>query len=158
MAGNQNSGGYRPTAPQNNTGVSATGGAGSADGQPNRYISGGKYGEGKAMMEQQQGAPMAAATPPPTPSALSDLITAGSGNPINTLFSDTDNPDEPITAGAPVGDGPGPEVLPRNLSGDSRAIENRAIVEKYLPILLEGAKIPDAPQTYKQFLNFLMEQ
>ena len=28
MAGNQNSGGYRPTAPQNNTGVSATGGAG----------------------------------------------------------------------------------------------------------------------------------
>lgn len=157
MAGNENSGGYRPTAPQNNTGVSATGGAGSANGQPNRYISGGQYGEGKALMEQQQGASMAS-TPAPTPSALSDLITGGSGNPINTLFSDTDNPDEPVTAGAPIGDGPGPEVLPRNLSGDTRLMENRAIVEKYLPILLEGAKIPDAPQTYKQFLNFLMEQ
>ena len=60
MAGNENSGGNRPTAPQNNTGVSATGGAGSKDGQPNRYISGGTYGEGQALMQQQQSAPMSA--------------------------------------------------------------------------------------------------
>jgi hypothetical protein len=42
-------GGYRPTAPQNNMGVSGTGGAGSKDGQPNRYMSGGTYGASKAL-------------------------------------------------------------------------------------------------------------
>ncbi len=38
MAGNENSGGNQPDSPQNNFGVSATGGAGSKDGQPNMYI------------------------------------------------------------------------------------------------------------------------
>lgn len=156
MAGNENSGGMRPTAPQNNTGVSATGGAGSADGVPNTRYSGFNYGENSEINSSITSG-MAMGTPNQT-SAMSDLITSGSGNPLNTFFSDTDNPEEPITAGAPIGDGPGIEALPRNLSNDSRVIENRAIVEKYLPILLEGAKIPDAPQTYKQFLNFLMEQ
>ena len=35
MAGNENSGGNRPDSPQNKFGVSANGGAGSKDGQPN---------------------------------------------------------------------------------------------------------------------------
>ena len=156
MAGNQNSGGMRPTAPQNNTGVSATGGAGSKDGVPNTRYTGFGYGENSDINSSiASGLPMGT---PQQSSAISDLITGGSGNPLNTLFSDTDNPEEPVTAGAPIGAGPGTEVLPKNLTGDSRLIENRAIVEKYLPILLEGAKVPDAPQTYKQFLNFLMEQ
>jgi hypothetical protein len=146
----------RPTAPQNNTGVSATGGAGSKDGVPNTRYSGFGYGE-NAEINSSITSGMTMGTPNQS-SAISDLITGGSGNPLNTFGSDTDNPEEPITAGVAMGDGPGPEVLPRNLSNDSRAIENRAIVEKYLPILLEGAKVPDAPQTYKQFLNFLMEQ
>lgn len=156
MAGNANSGGYRPTAPQNNTGVSATGGAGSKDGVPNTRYTGFGYGQNSEINSSiTSGLPMGT---PQQSSTISDLITAGSGNPLNTLFSETDNPAEPVTAGAPIGDGPGPEVLPKNLSGDSRLLENRAIVEKYLPILLEGAKVPGAPQSYKQFLNFLMEQ
>lgn len=156
MAGNQNSGGYRPTAPQNNTGVSATGGAGSADGVPNINYTGFAYGENKAVNDAMgSGLPMGAQTPQ---GAVSDLITAGSGNPMNTFLSDTDNMNEPITAGSDIGPGPGSEVLPKNLSKDSRALENRQIVEKYLPILLEGTKVSGAPESYKQFINFLMEQ
>lgn len=54
MAGNQNSGGYRPTAPQNNpANISATGGNGQSGKQPMRYIPGQAYGEGQKTMAQQ---------------------------------------------------------------------------------------------------------
>lgn len=152
MAGNENSGGYRPTAPQNNTGVSATGGAGSKDGQPNRYISGGKYGEGKALMEQQQGAPMAAAPKQSLNMAMPE------GNPIGTLMDPTSNPAEPITAGVDFGPGPGSDALPSNISANTRPDENRAIVQKYLPTLLNAANLPDTPDSYKRFVNYLISK
>lgn len=152
MAGNENSGGYRPTAPQNNTGVSATGGAGSKDGQPNRYISGGKYGEGKALMEQQQGAPMAAAPKQSLNMAMPE------GNPIGTLMDPTNNPAEPITAGVDFGPGPGSDALPSNISANTRPDENKAIVQKYLPTLLNAASLPDTPDSYKRFVNYLISK
>lgn len=102
------SGGYRPTAPQNNTGVSATGGAGSKDGQPNRYISGGKYGEGQATMAQQQGAPMYEAA---TATAAPMGAIAGAMSSVVPLTAPTQRPNEPLTAGMPFGEGPGVEAL-----------------------------------------------
>jgi hypothetical protein len=36
---------------------------------------------------------------------------APSQTPITPLFAPTERPDEPITAGVPIGPGPGPEVL-----------------------------------------------
>ena len=57
----ENRGGPRPTAPQNNpANVSATGGAGQSGTQGAKYYSGLPYGQGQAMMAQQQAAPMAA--------------------------------------------------------------------------------------------------
>ena len=146
MAGNPNSGGYRPTAPQNNTGVSATGGAGSKDGQPNRYISGGKYGEGQALMQQQQGAPMSAG---PTPTAAP---IAASLPLENQLLSPTNNPMEPITAGVDFGAGPGSEALPNNISAETRGTDNIAIIKKYYPALVKATQLPDAPDSYKRFI------
>lgn len=155
MAGNENSGGFRPTASQNNpANVSATGGAGQSGTQPARYISGLPYGEGQATMQQQMAAPMAKASTP-APASIESMISSGN---FNTLLSDTDNPEEPITAGASVGPGPGPEVLPKSLTGDVRDKENIQIVAKYIPVLLEAAKIPDAPDSYKRFVNSLIEQ
>lgn len=149
MAGNSNSGGYRPTASQNNTGVSATGGAGSKDGQPNRYISGGKYGEGKALMQQQQGASMSAG---PTPAPVAAL-------PLeNQLTSPTNNPMEPITAGVDFGPGPGSEALPNNISAETRGIDNTAIIKKYYPALVKATQLPDAPDSYKRFISYLSGQ
>lgn len=66
--------------------------------QPAREMTGGAYGENKALMETQTSAPMSAAPAMAMPSMQ--------------LAGPTARPDEPITAGAPVGAGPGPEILP----------------------------------------------
>lgn len=146
MAGNENSGGNRPTAPQNNMGISATGGAGSKDGQPNRYISGGTYGEGQALMQQQQGAPMSAGP------------AMGQGTPMGTLLDPTDNPSEPITAGVNFGKGPGEEVLPKNISADTRTTDNLDIIKKYFPAMSRASQLQDAPDSYKRFISYLASE
>lgn len=93
-------GGYRrpadpaPTSPPGALSQRTDGGATS---QPQMVASGGAYGERSAMEEIQGGAAMAAApgTPAPRPAALTDP---------------TANPDEPITAGAAMGPGMGPQA------------------------------------------------
>lgn len=102
MAGNQNSGGMRPTAPQNNpANISATGGNGqSGNGtQAAKYIPGLPYGQGQATMAQQTSAPMAG------PAAMPDLPV------VTPLTAPTERPQEPVTAGMDFGDGPGTEAL-----------------------------------------------
>jgi len=102
MAGNQNSGGMRPTAPQNNpANVSATGGAGTSGTQAAKYIPGLPYGEGQATMQQQMSAPMAGPNKTPAPSMP----------PLTALTAPTERPDEPLTHGMDFGPGPGTEVL-----------------------------------------------
>jgi hypothetical protein len=49
-------------------------------------------------------------------------------------------------------------VLPKSLTGDVRDRENAAIVAKYIPMLVEAAKIPDAPDSYKRFINSLIAE
>ena len=89
------SGGYRPTAPQNNTGVSATGGNGSKDGQPNRPYTGFGYGQNQEINMQQSGAPMASDNV--MPQDVADL----------TLLSESQRDYEPITTGVDAGAGAG---------------------------------------------------
>lgn len=57
------------------------------------------YGDRKAMQETMSSAPMAQKEAMPAPA------------PIVGLFEPTLRPDEPVTAGNPMGPGPGPEVL-----------------------------------------------
>lgn len=149
MAGNQNSGGFRPTAPQNNpANISATGGAGQSGKQPMRYIPGLPYGQGQETMQQQASAPMAAATPAPQASAPA----------LRDLLSPTNNPSEPITAGVDFGPGPGSEALAQNISSDTRKDENQQIISKYMPQLLHAAQAQDAPDSFKRFVNYLLGQ
>lgn len=78
------------------------------DGQAARYMSGGQYGEGQEMMELQTSAPMSksqAASPRPRSGGRPAVAPQQSVTP---LFAPTERPDEPITAGAPFGPGPGP--------------------------------------------------
>jgi hypothetical protein len=147
-----NRGGYRPTAPQNNTGVSGTGGAGSKDGQPNRYMSGGgQYGASKALNQQQQGAPMekAPVVSPDNAGAFAQMPQLG------TLLDPTNNPAEPITAGSDFGPGVGSEAMPKNISANTRPEENQAIIAQYLPDLIQAASYKDAPDSFKRFVNYL---
>lgn len=147
MAGNQNSGGMRPTAPQNNpANVSATGGAGQS-GQPKRYISGMPYGQGQALMAQQQSAPMAAA-PLPTRTAPTPMLPNVVG-----INEPTTRPDEPITSGIALGAGPGPEALSMPLMQDTSEDKQRLL--GYLPALESAALSPDASQAFRNYVRVL---
>lgn len=150
MAGNENSGGNRPNAPQNKFGVSATGGAGSKNGQPNMYIPDMKSlgSTGVETMAQQGGAKLAKAEG----AASMDMSS------IRTLLDDTQRPMEPQSAGVDFGRGAGASVLPASLRGDQRQLENKQIVAKYMPSLVAAGQDPDAPDSYKQFLSYIIKE
>lgn len=98
------SGGDRPTAPQNNFGVSAVGGAGSADGVPNLQYTGMGYGENKAVNDAiNSGLPMGQQTQSAPAPVLPD---------VEHINAPSATPERGITYGMPFGDGAGPEVNP----------------------------------------------
>jgi len=102
----ENRGGYQVTAPQNNTGVSAVGGAGSADGVPNIDYTGFAYGQNKAVNEAaNSGLAMGQQTPTTggAPIALPE---------VTPITAPSSTPERPITYGMPFGDGAGTEVNP----------------------------------------------
>jgi hypothetical protein len=95
-------GGYRkPTNPAPVSGPGAlsrrTDGA-----QPVMNITGGKYGENKELTELQGSAKMAQSQPSgaPVPGG------APASSKVTPLFSPTERPQEPMTAGMPFGEGP----------------------------------------------------
>lgn len=82
-----NRGGNRPLAPQNNVGVSGLGGNGSADGVPNIDYTGFAYSQNKEVNSQMKAAPLGQqAQPKPTA-------------PIAGLFDKTGLPEQDVTHG-----------------------------------------------------------
>jgi hypothetical protein len=67
-----------------------------------KYISGMPYGEGRSTYDQQTAAPMSAGSAMPQAPAF-ELPTP--------LMAPTSRPNEPITSGINMGDGPGSEVM-----------------------------------------------
>ena len=100
MAKKRSRGGYRePSKPAAVSGPGALsartdGGAGSKT-QPIRRIPGQAYGEGQALVEQQQAAPLPVARRTQQPTKLN-------------IFAPTERPAEPITEGAMLGPGSPP--------------------------------------------------
>ena len=126
-------GGMRPTAPQNNPmNVSAVGGNGQNANatQAARYVPGLPYGEGQQMMDTQQSAPMAAAPGIKSSGMAMAPGSAAATQQMTPLGADSQFPDEPITFGAPVGAGPGPEALGLAIPGQSSTVQ---ILEELLP-------------------------
>jgi len=144
------SGGANGGPQYNPANISATGGDGQSGKQPAQYISGLPYGQGQETMQQQLSAPMAAAAPTPQ--------MGGMGMNLPTLLDTTTRPNEPTSAGVDFGKGGGSEMLPSSLGQDQRPIENKAIVSKYLPALMEAGRSVDAPDSYKQFLSYLLKK
>lgn len=97
-------GGYRK--PENPAPMSGPGALSQrTDGGPAqgaKYISGLPYGQGQETYNQQTAAPMAAAQPAPAAPTLP---------PMMSLNDPTQRPDEPLTAGLDIGEGPGSEVM-----------------------------------------------
>lgn len=144
----ENRGGFRPTAPQNNpANVSATGGAGQSGTQGAKYYSGLPYGQGQAMMAQQQAAPMAAGRPAPIM------------NPIDSfpapmpLSAPSEFPDVPVTDGAAMGAGAGMEALTMPQSQDNDVEKQRLL--SYLPALEAAAQSPNSSQAFRNYVRIL---
>lgn len=106
-------GGYRK--PENPAPMSGPGALSQrTDGGPSqgaKYISGLPYGQGQETYNQQTAAPMAAAEPAPAVPSLPPMLS------LNDM---TQRPDEPLTAGLDIGDGPGSEVM--NLPNRSQSL------------------------------------
>lgn len=100
----------------------------------------GKYGERKELTELQQGAQMQGN---PIPSTPTPKVTAPKES-VTNLFAPTQAPDEPITAGAPVG--PGRTPTPAS---------PYAMIEKYMPQLDTLAAKEDSPESFKIFLGLV---
>jgi hypothetical protein len=79
------------------------------DGNPDRGLpANGEYGYRKATREQMSAAPMAQNFQP-TPSAPVNVPTTPT--PVTGMFAPTQNPEEPVTNGSPMGPGAGPEAM-----------------------------------------------
>jgi len=153
-------GGMRPTAPQNNPmNVNARGGNGqSGDAtQAAKYVPGLPYGEGQALMQAQQSAPLAAAPSIEQSGMPSGLASAAASQPVIGLNEPSVRPDEPITSGAPLGPGPGMEALGPTVSQkfETQLIEDNRKLLEFLPSLESMANDPSSSTTFRGFIQYL---
>jgi len=150
----ENRGGLRPTAPQYNpANVSATGGNGQS-GQANPGYTGFPYGQNGQLEAQAASAPMAAAPKPVSPPSAGMPGMGGAVTPLDELQPDG----RPISDGVDFGAGRGSEALPPRISSPMNQSENLDLIKRYLPDLLNATRIPNAPDSYKRFVNYLREQ
>jgi hypothetical protein len=68
------------------------------------------YGEGVETQAIQSGAPLAK-TPDTRPARAGDVREAAAQGPVTELFAPTQRPDEAITSGIDMGEGPGANAL-----------------------------------------------
>lgn len=149
----ENRGGANGGPQYNPANVSATGGAG----QSGNYTGFG-YGQNGALNNSRiEGNAAVASVNAAIPSAPQDPYAGISMPELGTIFDPSTRPNEPISAGVDFGAGPGSEVLPKNLMNNTRIDENAKIAAQYLPDLAFAAKSPDAPDSFKRFVNYLIE-
>lgn len=151
------SGGMRPTAPQNNpANVNALGGNGQS-GQARPEYTGFAYGQNGALDAQAGAAKMEKA---PNPSAVSVPEPASMASILGGLTPlDAESQDSlPISDGVDVGRGRGSEALPPALNTDTRITENVDLMKRYLPDLIDAARLPGAPDSYKRLVNYVKER
>ena len=104
-----------------------------------------QYGEAKTFRELQKQAPLAAAGP----AGGGSPATAGAPMPAPIPFdAPTQMPGEPVTAGNPMGPGPGP-------LGGAPSKDNLERFRPLLPILQVQANKPGASQALRTFLQYL---
>jgi hypothetical protein len=73
--------------------------------------------------------------------------------PVTSLYAPSQRPDEPITSGIAMGEGPGPEVLGMNNNIDTQEDKDRMI--SYLPALEVVAASPNSSQAFRNYVRQL---
>ena len=111
-----------------------------------------EYGSGVENAANKAGAPLAR-TADVRGARASDVREVAAQAPVTPLFAPTQRPDEPITAGIPMGAGPGPEVLGINNNLDTQEDKDRMI--SYLPALEVLAASPTSSQAFRNYVRQL---
>ncbi len=112
-----------------------------------------EYGSGVENAANKAGAPLAR-TEDVRGARASDVREAAAQAPVTPLYAPTQRPEEPITAGIPMGEGPGPEVLGINQpSADTDADRQRML--SYLPALEALAQSPASSQSFRNYVRLL---
>ena len=120
------------------------------DGQAARYVPGLNYGEGEATYDMQTAAPLAQAqAPAPLRAAASAPLPVSPD--LVPFDAPTQYPDEPVTAGNPLGPGPGPEAL---ATGGQKSPQ-RDRLRAALPIMLKIADDPGTSQATRETIRYL---
>lgn len=118
--------------------------------QPMMSLPDAKYGEQKAFQAAQAAAPMAADA-----GGLAAFAAPASGpNPANVvpIGAPTQNPNEPIQAGLPMGPGAGSTMPPQQ---PTLSPEDARRLQAYIPTLVLLASQEDASPATKQFVRQL---
>lgn len=142
-------GGYQ--APTNPAPVSGPGAksqrtdGGPADTQAAQYVSGLPFGEGQAFMAQQQAADMSGSGMMPEPA------------PIVPLNAPTQRPNEPVTAGADAGAGPGMSALGLGAKDVAADKEFKATIASYMPVLMHVASRSNTSPETRNIIRQLRE-
>lgn len=147
----ENRGGDNGGSQNNPTSINPLGGDGQSGNnkQATKYIPDMKSlgSTGVDTMAQQSGASLAGNPTPSTPTPKLSIAEMLASTGMNTLMSDTDNPSEAISAGLD-------SQLPANITADTRDLENLEVIQKYLPAMINASRIPGAPDSFKQFVNY----
>jgi hypothetical protein len=107
------------------------------------------YGEGVETAAIKAGAPLAR-TPDVRGASATQVRQAAAQAPVTPLFAPTERPEEPISTGIAMGEGPGPEVLGMNNAQPEDDTNFRATLIEYMPVLNYIASLPStSPETRK---------
>jgi hypothetical protein len=124
--------------------------------QVNAQMTGMAYGDNEDFMQIQEGARMSA-SPKPRGAAKAPQgspMGAMGGGSAASLFSETQRPDEPVTAGAPFGPGGGPSTN-QDMSVDEMADMDRELIRKYLPSMMSMVARGDTPEGFNRFVRHI---
>ena len=128
--------------------------------QPMREMGSTKYGEGKALLEQQQGAKLQGQATNIPKIDFNAMETGGMGAVV-PITSETERPNEVPETGMPFGDGAGPVDIGLNIGTgqpDSPQKQDLAKLSSYLPMIERAANSEDAPESLRTFVKYLKAQ
>jgi hypothetical protein len=112
------------------------------------------YGEGVETQAIKSGAPLAKTqSVNPVPASQVRAATTQS-QPVTPLYAPTQRPDEPITSGAPIGAGPGPEALGMNMPAMDTDTDRQRLLS-YIPALEVMAQSPNSSQAFRNYVRTL---